>query len=76
MTNKNNVMNSTEIKNFNHLEQVTKIKDNTNELDNSLKWIININGFNIDIRKADHNLQLEALEQGLIPYLPSSDNNS
>ena len=69
-------MNTTENKNVNHIKQVTKVRDNKKELEDSLKWIININDFTIDIRKADRHLQLDALEFGLIPHLPTYDDNS
>jgi hypothetical protein len=36
-------------------------------------WSITINGFAIDIRKADHDLQVDAYEHGLIPYIPTNN---
>jgi len=37
---------------------------------NPLVWMVEINGFPIDIRNAPREMQIEAFEQGLIPYLP------
>ena len=37
---------------------------------NPLVWMVEINGFPMDIRDAPRAMQIEAHEQGLIPYLP------
>jgi len=38
--------------------------------ENPLIWMVEVNGFIMDIRTAPLELQMEAYEQGLIPYLP------
>lgn len=38
---------------------------------NPLVWMLNVNGFAVDIRKMPMELQEEALERGLIPFIPS-----
>lgn len=35
-----------------------------------LTWLLEVDGLLVDIRRAPMNLQLQALELGLIPYLP------
>ena len=35
-----------------------------------LTWLLEVDGLLVDIRRAPRNLQLQALELGLIPYLP------
>ena len=35
-----------------------------------LTWLLEVDGMLVDIRRAPMNLQLQALELGLIPYLP------
>ncbi len=39
---------------------------------NPLAWIVEMDGFPMDIRQAPRNMQIEAFEQGLIPYLPGA----
>ena len=38
---------------------------------NPLVWMLNVNGFAVDIRKMPMELQEEAFERGLIPFIPS-----
>lgn len=38
--------------------------------DNPIVWMIEVNGFPMDIRYCPRELQQEAFEQGLIPYIP------
>ncbi len=38
--------------------------------DNPLIWMVSVNGFIMDIRNAPREIQVEAFEQGIIPYLP------
>jgi hypothetical protein len=38
--------------------------------DNPMAWMIRVNGFIVDARKAPREIQEEALRLGLIPYLP------
>ena len=38
--------------------------------DNPLVWMLNVNGFAVDIRNASLELQEEAFRRGLIPYVP------
>lgn len=38
--------------------------------DNPLVWIVKINGLYADIRDMPHEIQLEAFERGIIPFLP------
>ncbi|MDR2713308.1 MAG: DUF6398 domain-containing protein [Clostridiales bacterium] len=38
---------------------------------NSMLWLLNVNGFILDIRKMPRNLQEEAFQKGLIPYIPA-----
>lgn len=37
---------------------------------NPMTWMIQVNGFIVDIRSLDREIQEEALRQGLIPYIP------
>ena len=37
---------------------------------NPLMWMVEVDGFPMDLRDAPREMQLEAYEQGLIPYLP------
>lgn len=39
--------------------------------DNPLVWLLNVNGFVMDIRDAPREAQAIAFEQGLIPYIPA-----
>jgi hypothetical protein len=39
--------------------------------DNPRVWILEVNGFLMDIRHAPRELQLRAFEKGLIPYIPA-----
>jgi hypothetical protein len=39
--------------------------------DNPMAWMISVNGFIMDIRAAPRELQVEAFERGLIPYIPA-----
>ena len=39
--------------------------------DNPMVWMVSVNGFIIDIRAAPRELQVEAFEKGLIPYIPA-----
>jgi hypothetical protein len=39
--------------------------------DNPRVWLLKVNGFIIDIRDAPRELQVEAFERGLIPYIPA-----
>ena len=41
---------------------------------NPLVWMLNINGFIMDVRKAPLEVQQMAYEQGLIPYVPGQQN--
>jgi hypothetical protein len=34
-------------------------------------WMVSVNGFGIDMRFAPRELQVEAFERGLIPYIPA-----
>ena len=38
--------------------------------DNPLIWMVSVNGFIMDIRNAPREIQAEAFNQGIIPYLP------
>lgn len=44
--------------------------------DNPLIWLVSVNGFIIDIRAASRQLQVEAYELGLIPYVPADRNRN
>jgi hypothetical protein len=39
--------------------------------DNPIIWMVMVDGFVVDIRKAPYTLQLQALEAGVIPYIPT-----
>jgi hypothetical protein len=39
--------------------------------DNPMIWMVSVNGFIMDIRAAPRELQVEAFEKGLIPYIPA-----
>ena len=39
--------------------------------DNPLIWMLNVNGFMMDVRKAPREVQQIAFEKGLIPYIPA-----
>ena len=41
---------------------------------NPLVWMLNINGFIMDVRKAPLEVQQMAYEQGLISYVPGQQN--
>ncbi len=39
--------------------------------DNPLIWMLNVNGFMMDVRRAPREVQQVAFEKGLIPYIPA-----
>ena len=39
--------------------------------DNSMVWMLEVNGFIVDIRNAPRELQEVAFQKGLIPYIPA-----
>lgn len=39
--------------------------------DHPMMWLVMVDGFIIDIRQAPYHLQLQALEAGVIPYIPN-----
>jgi hypothetical protein len=39
--------------------------------DNPLAWMVEVNGFVMDIRHAPRELLAAAFEKGLIPYIPA-----
>ncbi len=39
--------------------------------DNPLVWMLEVNGFLMDIRHAPREAQIAAYEEGLIPYVPA-----
>jgi len=39
--------------------------------DNPLVWMLEVNGFLMDIRMAPREAQVAAYERGLIPYIPA-----
>ncbi|MBN2130292.1 MAG: hypothetical protein JW741_12390 [Sedimentisphaerales bacterium] len=41
---------------------------------NPLTWMLEVNGFIMDIRTAPRDVQVAAYEEGLIPYIPSDQN--
>lgn len=43
---------------------------------NPLVWLLNVNGFMMDIRDAPREAQAVAFERGLIPYIPADRNES
>ena len=54
-------------------DQSTKSKvSNDYDIDDRMMWSIAINGFTIDIRNAPLDLQVDAYEHGLIPYIPTN----
>ncbi len=42
--------------------------------DNLMAWMIEVNGFTMDMRRAPREIQVIAFEQGLIPYIPADRN--
>jgi hypothetical protein len=38
-------------------------------------WLVSVNGFIIDVRQAPREIQEEAFDKGLIPYLPTEDDS-
>lgn len=44
--------------------------------DNPLVWMLNVNGFMMDIRDAPREAQIVAFERGLIPYIPADRDKS
>lgn len=44
--------------------------------DNPLVWLLNVNGFMMDIRDAPREAQAVAFERGLIPYIPADRDNA
>ena len=45
--------------------------ENDNEEDNPLVWMLEVNGFVIDIRHAPREAQVVAYQKGLIPWIPA-----
>ena len=43
--------------------------------DNPRVWMLSVNGFIMDIRDAPRELQVEAFQKGLIPYIPADRGN-
>ena len=43
--------------------------------DNPRVWMVSVNGFGMDMRFAPRELQVEAFEKGLIPYIPADRGN-
>ena len=39
--------------------------------DNPMAWIIQYNGFMVDVRSLPRNIQVIAYEKGIIPYIPA-----
>jgi len=39
--------------------------------DNPLIWILNVNGYMVDLRSMPRDAQVVAFEKGLIPYIPA-----
>ena len=39
-------------------------------------WILSVNGFMMDIRRAPREAQVAAFERGLIPYIPADRENT
>ena len=39
--------------------------------DNHAMWVLEINGFSLDVRRCTREVQLAAFEKGLIPYVPA-----
>lgn len=44
--------------------------------DNPMIWMLSVNGLIMDIRNAPYGAQVEAFEQGLIPYIPGDRESS
>ena len=44
--------------------------------DNPMIWMLSVNGLIMDIRNAPYGAQVEALERGLIPYIPGDRKSS
>jgi hypothetical protein len=42
---------------------------------NPLIWILNVNGYMVDIRSMPREVQVIAFEKGLIPYIPADQND-
>lgn len=42
--------------------------------DNPLVWMVSLNGYIVDIRRAPYEFQAEAYEAGVIPFIPSKQN--
>ena len=42
--------------------------------DNLMAWMIEVDGFAMDVRRAPREIQVIAFEQGLIPYIPADRN--
>jgi len=40
-------------------------------LDNPLIWLVSFDGYIVDVRKAPYEMQLAALEAGVIPFIPN-----
>ena len=45
--------------------------ENDNEEDNPLVWLLEVNGFLMDIRAAPREAQVVAYQKGLIPWIPA-----
>lgn len=43
---------------------------------NHMGWMVMVDGYIMDIRQADINLQIQAYEQGIIPYVPAMQINN
>ncbi len=43
--------------------------------ENPLMWLVELNGFMIDLRYAPRDLQVSAYEQGIIPYIPADQDS-
>lgn len=39
-------------------------------IDHPMAWLVEVNGFIIDIRQASYDLQVKAFNAGVIPYIP------
>ena len=39
--------------------------------DNPMAWMVEVNGFLVDLRSASRELQMAAFQKGLIPYIPT-----
>ncbi len=60
------IRNMLKIRNFDHRWTLPSQMD-----ENPIIWMIEVNGFLIDIRSARRELQVMAYEKGLIPYIPA-----